>query len=238
MKEDRHDRTRLLWPDTVIEALASMTVLIAGLGGVGSWAVEALARAGIGRLILVDHDVISPSNLNRQLLALESTVGQAKCDLAARRVRDINSEIEVICFQERLEPGGIPRLLDRCPPLDYLVDAIDSLAAKIDLIAAACRKGIPVISSMGTGNRQDPTRLRIGSLAATQGDPLARRVRQGLKKHGIRDVKVVFSEEIPVKTAGALHAIGSTPTVPPVAGFLIASEVIGDLAHRAESGSA
>ncbi len=236
MGEDRYDRTRLLWPDTVIETLGSKTVLIAGLGGVGSWAVEALARAGIGRLILVDSDVISPSNLNRQLYALESTVGQAKCDVAASRLKDINASIQVICFKERLEPGRTGSLLDRCPPVDYIVDAIDSIGAKVDLIATAHRRGVPVISAMGTGNRRDPSRLCVTDLADTKGDPLARRVRQGLKKHAIEKVKVVFSEETPAKVDGAAHAVGSTPTVPPVAGFLIASEVIGDLVPRAKGG--
>jgi len=236
MGEDRHDRTRLLWPDAAIEILGSKTVLVAGLGGVGSWAVEALARAGIGRLILVDSDVISPSNLNRQLYALESTIGQPKCHVAASRLKDINDSIQVICFRERLEPGGAGSLLDRCPPVDYIVDAIDSIAAKVDLIATAHRRGIPVISAMGTGNRRDPSRLHVTDLAGTQGDPLARRVRQGLKKYGIEKVKVIFSKETPVKLDGTSQAVGSTPTVPPVAGLLIASEVIGDLVPSAKSG--
>ncbi|HPX93380.1 MAG TPA: tRNA threonylcarbamoyladenosine dehydratase [Bacillota bacterium] len=236
MDFDRHERTRLLWPQSAIEALAGKTVLVAGLGGVGSWTVEALARAGTGRLILVDPDVISPSNLNRQLYALESTVGQAKCDLAARRVRDINRAIDVLCFRERLFPGAARGLRDRCPVVDYIVDAIDSVSAKVDLIASACHGGIPLISSMGTGNRRDPSRLRLAELSGIQGDPLARRVRQGLRKHGIEKVKVLCSEEPPVKMDGEPRQVGSVPTVAPVAGFLIASEVIADLVLRESAG--
>ncbi len=198
----------------------------------GSWALEALARAGVGRLILVDFDHITPSNLNRQLLAVEETVGRAKCEVAFERLESIDGTIEVICFQERLESGGIRSLFDRCPAIDYLVDAIDSLAAKIDLIATALDCGIPVISAMGTGNRQDPTRLRVTDLSATHGDPFARRVRQGLRKRGIKHVRVVFSDEPPVKPDPGAGTVGSTPFVPPVAGFLMAYEVVADLALR------
>lgn len=236
MSEDRHQRTRLLWPDRAIEELGNKTVLVAGLGGVGSWAVEALARAGIGRLILVDDDRLTPSNLNRQLYALGSTMGQSKCDAATNRVLDIDPAIDLICFKERLEAGRVGDLLDRCPAIDYLIDAIDSLAAKADLIATALDRDIPVISSMGTGNRLDPLRLCVTDLAGTKGDPLARRVRHLLRGYPLDKVKVVCSQEAPVKPGGEVRAVGSTPFVPPVAGFFIASEVIGDLVLRGNNG--
>ncbi len=228
--ESRHDRTRALLPDGAIETLAEKSVLIAGLGGVGSWAAEALARAGVGRLILIDGDVIVPSNLNRQLFALESTVGQSKCLVARRRLLDINSQLIVETMDERLVSGKIEEVLQRFLPIDYVVDAIDSLSAKIDLIAASSALGIPVIACMGTGNRLDPTRLRIADLSETHTDPLARNVRRALRKRHVERVKVVFSEEPPVAPrAVEKGTIGSGPFVPPVAGFLLASEVIRDL---------
>jgi tRNA A37 threonylcarbamoyladenosine dehydratase len=230
LNESRHDRTRALLSDKAIEILSQKSVLVAGLGGVGSWAAEALARAGIGRLILIDGDVIAPSNLNRQLFALESTVGQSKCQVACQRLLDINSGLIVETMDKQLVTGEIDGVLQRFQPIDYIVDAIDSLAAKIDLIATALELNVPVISSMGTGNRLDPTRLRIADLSETHTDPLARIVRRELRKRGREHVKVVFSEEPPVKSHGDTKAIiGSVPFVPPVAGFLLASEVIHDL---------
>ncbi|NLA71085.1 MAG: tRNA threonylcarbamoyladenosine dehydratase, partial [Clostridiaceae bacterium] len=169
--EDRHDRTRSLLPDGAMERLETASVLIAGLGGVGSWAVEALARAGVGHLILIDFDVITPSNLNRQLYALESTIGQPKCDVAAARVKDINPNIAVTSLRECFEPGNAALLLDRCGHIDYIVDAIDLMQAKIDLITTAVERGIPIISSMATGNRLDPSRLRVADLQETCNDP-------------------------------------------------------------------
>lgn len=230
MGEDRHDRTRLLFPNGAVERLQTATVLIVGLGGVGSWAVEALARAGVGHLILIDFDSITPSNLNRQLYALESTVGQAKCDVALSRVQDINPAIEVTCLREHLMPGDAAFLLDRCGRLDYIVDAIDSIEAKIDLITTATERGIPIISSMGTGNRLDPSSLRVVDLSETHNDPFARCIRQRLRKRSIEHLKVIFSEQLPVKPQNdSSGVIGSTPIVPPIAGFLIAWQVIQDL---------
>ncbi|MFA5586733.1 MAG: tRNA threonylcarbamoyladenosine dehydratase [Saccharofermentanales bacterium] len=227
MPEDRFDRTLLLWPPEKLEILRNKTVLVAGLGGVGSWAAEALARAGVGRLILVDCDVIAPSNLNRQLLALQSTLGQAKSQTARQRILDIDPAIEVIGLQERIERGQIDALLDRAAPVDYLLDAIDCLDAKVALIAGSLARDIPVLSAMGTGNRLDPTRLCLTDLSETSGDPMARRVRQLLKKEGIQSLKVVWSSEPPVRHGS--RTVGSIPFVPPVAGFLMAWEAVRDL---------
>lgn len=230
LNESCHDRTRALLSDRAIEILTEKSVLVAGLGGVGSWAAEALARAGIGRLILIDGDVIAPSNLNRQLFALESTVGKSKCHGARSRLLDINSLMIVETMDKPLVTGEIDGVLQRFAPIDYIVDAIDSLQAKIDLIATALAHNVPVISSMGTGNRLDPTRLKIADLSETHTDPLARIVRRELRKRGCEHVKVVFSEEPPVTPFGVdKGTIGSVPFVPPVAGFLLASEVIRDL---------
>ena len=228
--EDRHDRTRSLLPDGAMERLETASVLIAGLGGVGSWAVEALARAGVGHLILIDFDVVTPSNLNRQLYALESTIGQPKCHVAAARVKDINPNIAVTSLRECFEPGNAALLLDRCGHIDYIVDAIDLMQAKIDLITTAVERGIPIISSMATGNRLDPSRLRVADLQETCNDPFARCLRQRLRKRSIERLKVVFSDEFPVTPRGTPSGVvASTPVVPPIAGFLIAWEVIRDL---------
>lgn len=228
--ESHHDRTRALLPNNAIEVLSEKSVLVAGLGGVGSWAAEALARAGVGRLILIDGDVISPSNLNRQLFALESTKGQSKCQVARCRLLDINSHLIVETMEEHLVAGEIDDVLQHFAPIDYIIDAIDTLGAKIDLIATSLAQGTPLIASMGTGNRLDPTRLKIADLSETHTDPLARIVRRALRKRHVEHVKVVFSDEPPTTPLGVdKGTIGSAPFVPPVAGFLLASEVIRDL---------
>lgn len=229
MREDRHDRTRSLLPQGAMEKLAASRVLVAGLGGVGSWAVEALARSGIGQLVLVDYDQVSPSNLNRQLYALESTLGQAKCLLAQDRIRDINPAIRVQSFHKRLEAGQLADFLTRHGPFDYIVDAIDSLDAKADLLAQAVNLAIPVISSMGMGNRLDPAALCISDLSKTHTDPLAKRLRQALRAYDLEKIKVVFSKEKPSRPRAEKGMIGSLPYLPPVAGFLMASQVVRDL---------
>ncbi|MDY0119462.1 MAG: tRNA threonylcarbamoyladenosine dehydratase [Clostridiaceae bacterium] len=226
--DDRHERTRLLYPERALERLRQSTVLIAGLGGVGSWAVEALSRSGIGTLILLDYDRISASNMNRQLFALESTLGRFKCEVAKERIHDIDPEIRVITLNERLDKGEADRLFDKLGSIDYVVDAIDHLDGKIDLLISATRRHIPVISSMGMGNRRDPSQLSIACLSKTHTDPFARIIRQRLRKESVEQLKVVFSKETPTVPQNA-GAIGSTPVVPPVAGFLLASEVIRDL---------
>ncbi|MDD2572597.1 MAG: tRNA threonylcarbamoyladenosine dehydratase [Eubacteriales bacterium] len=217
-----------MYPERALERLRQSTVLIAGLGGVGSWAVEALSRSGIGTLILLDYDRISASNMNRQLFALESTLGRFKCEVAKERIHDIDPEIRVITLNERLDKGEADRLFDKLGSIDYVVDAIDHLDGKIDLLISATRRHIPVISSMGMGNRRDPSQLSIACLSKTHTDPFARIIRQRLRKESVEQLKVVFSKETPTVPQNA-GAIGSTPVVPPVAGFLLASEVIRDL---------
>lgn len=198
------------------------------MGGVGSWAVEALSRSGIGTLILLDYDRITASNMNRQLFALESTLGRFKCEVAKERIHDIDPEIRVITLNERLDKGEADRLFDKLGSIDYVVDAIDHLDGKIDLLISATRRHIPVISSMGMGYRRDPSQLSIACLSKTHTDPFARIIRQRLRKESVEQLKVVFSKETPTVPQNA-GAIGSTPVVPPVAGFLLASEVIRDL---------
>ncbi|MBC7325962.1 MAG: tRNA threonylcarbamoyladenosine dehydratase [Moorella sp. (in: Bacteria)] len=217
--------------------LAAARVAVIGTGGVGSFAVEALARSGIGYLELVDPDVVQPSNLNRQLPALHSTLGQPKVEVLARRCRDINPAATVVPRHEAYTPAGAARFVRA--DLDYLVDAIDRVKEKVDLLATALQAGVPVVSSMGAGNRLDPTRLRVADISATQGCPLARAVRRGLRGRGIaRGLTVVYSEEPPLVPRGSGEPTrdgqppGSMVFVPAVAGLLLASLVVRDLLDR------
>lgn len=191
-----YQRTQILMGDAGIRRLGAAHILVAGLGGVGSFAAEALARAGVGRLTLADHDVVTGSNLNRQLLALMSTLGRPKAQLMAERIQDINPDCQVTLIQRFLAPDDMPALLDG--GFDQVLDAIDSLSSKVELIAAAMGQGVPIASSMGAGGRLDPTRLRAGDLMDTRVCPLARAVRSRLRRRGIgRGVTVVWSDEPP-----------------------------------------
>lgn len=190
------DRTRILVGDEGVERLRAARVLLAGLGGVGSFAAEALARAGIGHLTLADFDSVSPSNLNRQLVALGSTIGRKKVEIMGARVLDINPQCQVIQMDRFLPADEMPDLL--APGFHFVVDAIDSLNCKIALIAAALEARIPVASSMGAGGRTDPSRIRIGELMDTAVCPLARVVRRRLRRRGVgRGVLAVWSDEQP-----------------------------------------
>jgi tRNA A37 threonylcarbamoyladenosine dehydratase len=187
-------RTRILVGDEGLARLRAARVLVAGLGGVGSFAVEALARAGVGHLTLVDHDRVAGSNLNRQLVALHSTHGSLKTEVMGARVRDIAPDCRLTLVARFLNPDDMPEVL--CEGYDQVVDAIDSLASKVALIETAVRTGIPIVASMGAGGRLDPTRLRVGDLMDTRICPLARHVRAQLRKRGIeRGVTVVWSDE-------------------------------------------
>ncbi len=178
--------------------------------------------------MLLDFDRLTVSNINRQLYALDSTMGRLKCEVAKERIRDIDPDIQVISLCERLEKDMAEDLFRRVAPLDYVVDAIDSIDGKVDLLLQAVRQGIPVISSMGMGNRRDPTKVILSCLSKTHTDPFARIIRGRLRKEDVEQLKVVFSTEVPTNSQHA-GVIGSAPVVPPVAGFLMASEVIRDL---------
>lgn len=189
-----YQRTHILVGDAGIERLRSARVLVAGLGGVGSFVAEALARAGVGDLTLADHDVVSASNLNRQLVALESTLGLPKAQVMASRIRDINPECKLRLLESFLEPDAMTGVLSG--GFDHVVDAIDSLSSKVELIASAVEQGIPILSSMGAGGRLDPTRVRVGDLMDTSVCPLARAVRTRVRRRGVeRGVTVVWSDE-------------------------------------------
>ena len=223
-EEDRFSRTRMLVGEEGIETLKKSRVAVFGIGGVGGFVVEALARAGIGSLYLVDNDTVSPSNINRQVFALCSTVGAYKVDVAAARIRDINPECEVTAHRCFFLPDTVGFF--NFSRWDYVVDAVDTVAAKIEIIKRAEDAGTRVISAMGTGNKFDASRFRIGDIAETSVCPLARVVRRELKKRGIEKVAVLYSTEMP---AVREKPPASISFVPAAAGLLIAQKVVCDL---------
>lgn len=229
-------RQQLLLGQAAMERLAGASVAVFGIGGVGSYVVEALARSGVGRLLLIDSDRVSVTNLNRQLIALRSTVGQLKTEVARARIADIDPRTRVETFPVFVTPENLDEIpLAGC---DYVVDAIDTVSAKIAL-AVRCRElGVPLIASMGTGNKLDPTRLELADLSETSVCPLARVMRRELKKRGIEHLTVLYSRETPLSPApseeeaapGRRAVPGSMAFVPSAAGLIIAGRVVRDLA--------
>lgn len=227
---DAFSRERMLLGEEAVERLQKSHVIVFGLGGVGSFAVEALARAGVGELTLVDHDTISLTNRNRQLYALHSTMGRLKAEVACERVRDINPDCRVHVIPAFYLPEHAQRFWGA--RYDYIVDAIDTVSAKIDLACRAQELEIPIIASMGTGNKLDPSRFEVADIYDTQVCPLCRVMRRELKKRDVKKLKVVYSREEPRKPApceeetGKRTVPGSISFVPPAAGLLLAGEVI------------
>lgn len=224
-----HERSRLVLGENSTEILRGKTVMLLGLGGVGSYTLEALARSGIGRLILVDGDCVSETNLNRQLLALRSTIGRSKVDIAAERVADIDPQIEVQRINRFVLPEDIAELpLADC---DCVIDAIDTVGTKLKLAEWSAKSSVPLISCMGTGNKLDPSQFRAADIYSTHGCPLARVMRSELKKRGVKALRVVYSPETPCRSVAAdsndgRHAPGSVPFVPGAAGLLLAAEAV------------
>ena len=239
-------RTELLLGKTGIEKLSKARVAVFGIGGVGGYVTEALCRSGVGELDLIDHDTVSVTNLNRQVIALHSTVGQYKTDVMENRLRDINPDVKITvhkCFY-------LPETKDQFDfsVYSYVVDAVDTVTAKLLLAEEAKKAGVPLISSMGTGNKLDPSKLQVSDVFETSVDPLARVMRRELRKRGIDHLKVVWSTEEPRKPLLDARTIrmmegspvpeedvrmkdipGSSVFVPAAAGLLIASEVVRDL---------
>ena len=229
-------RNEMLWGPEAQARLRSAHVLLLGLGGVGSYAAECLARSGIGELTLVDSDTVALTNLNRQLEALHSTLGQPKAEAVAARLRDINPEAVLHPIHGLYDAAHRDRFFPEGCRYDYIVDAIDLVSCKVDLIRTALERGIPVISALGTGNKLNPSLLEVTDLAKTKGCPLARVMRRELGKLGIRHLKVVYSPEEPVPCAplevpppGRRSVPGSVPWVPPVAGLMLGGAVVLDL---------
>lgn len=220
----RFDRSAMLIGGEGLARLSRAHVAVFGLGGVGSWAAEALARSGIGALTLIDHDAVDVTNLNRQLVALESTLGKKKAEVMKARIADINPGARVharIIFYTAETKSEID-----LKPFDYIIDAIDTVTSKLELILSAQALNIPVISSMGTGNKLHPEKLMIADLYQTRVCPLARAMRNQAKKRGIRALEVVYSTEIPkTREAAPGRTPGSMPFVPPAAGLMMAAHV-------------
>lgn len=233
--ENQFLRTKMLIGKDALEKLQNSRVAVFGVGGVGGYVVEALARAGVGNIDIIDNDTISVSNLNRQIIALTSTVGKNKVDVSKARLLDINPNIKVEtykCFFTRDTEFDFSKY-------DYVVDAIDTVVGKLELITRAKSANVPIICSMGTGNKMNPTMFEVADISKTSVCPLAKVIRQELKKRRIKKVKVVYSKEIPLKpivtadmdveTKGGRIAPASNSFCPAVAGLIIASEVIKDL---------
>ncbi len=209
-----------------MEKLKESSVMVFGVGGVGSHCIEALGRGGIGRLILVDSDRVALTNINRQSIALHSTLGQYKTQVMKKKLLDINPQIRIATYEVFVLEDNAEQLLEESRP-DYVVDAVDTVTAKLTLARLCAERGIPVISCMGTGNKLDPSQFRIGDIYQTSVCPLCRVMRRELKKRNISQLKVLYSEEPPVRTGNAVP--GSVSFVPPVAGLMIAGQVIRDI---------
>ena len=219
------DRTELLIGKDNIEKLMSKRVAVFGVGGVGGFAAEALARSGVGTLDLIDKDVVDETNINRQIIALKSTIGQPKVEVAKERFLDINPEMTVNAHQVFYLPDTADQF--NFSDYDYVVDAIDTVTGKLQLIEAAKEANVSVISSMGAGNKLDPTQFEVADISETSVCPLAKVMRKELKNRGIENLKVVYSKEAPIKVDA--DSPGSVAFVPSVVGLIIASEVVKDL---------
>lgn len=241
-------RTELLIGTEGLEKLKKSKIAIFGIGGVGTFAVEALARSGVGEFVLVDDDDICLTNINRQIHALRSTVGKSKVETMKARILDINPKAIVTTYQELYNSESADRLL--IDDYDYVIDAIDMVTAKLDLVERCKKRNIPIISAMGAGNKLDPTRLEVTDIYKTSICPLAKVMRKELRKRGVKDLKVVYSKEEPItpldihgsncktscicpnkdRTCAVRHQIpGSVSFVPPVAGMIMASEIVREL---------
>lgn len=222
---DQYSRTEMIIGTEAVDKIKVASVIVLGIGGVGSYVVEGLARAGVGRIVLVDNDTVDITNINRQLPALHSTIGKSKAEVMAKRVKDINPSCDV----EAIECFFMPETADDFDfsGFDYVVDAIDTVTGKLAIISKAVVEGVPVISSMGTGNKLDPSQFKITTIEKTKVCPLAKVMRKELKSRGITGVKVLYSEEEPVNAG--IRTPGSISFVPSVAGLMIAGAVVRDI---------
>ena len=256
--QNRFSRTQLLYGENVMRFFAARRIAVFGLGGVGGYVTEALARSGIGALDLIDHDRIDASNLNRQILATEKTVGRYKVDVAEERIKEINPECRVRTYKTFFLPDTQDQF--DFVAYDYVIDAIDTVTGKLCIIENAKKAGVPVISSMGTGNKVHPEALEVADIYETSVCPLAKVMRRECRKRGIDSLKVVYSKEVPVRpdrsssadstgreteapetgrqAAHGKDSPGSTAFVPSAAGMIIAAAVINDLAARSGSSKA
>lgn len=226
--DDIFQRTQMLLGEDGMARLRSARVAVFGLGGVGSYVTEALARSGVGALTLVDRDTVDKTNINRQLIAVRSTVGKAKAAVAAARVADINPDCQIDARQIFFLPETATEF--DFSSYDYIADAVDNVTAKLELAVCAKAAGVPIISAMGAGNKLHPEMLEVTDIFSTSVCPLARVMRRELKKRGIEALKVVYSREEPLTPEGGGRTPGSVAFVPSVAGLLMAAEIIRDIA--------
>lgn len=245
--ENKFERTSLIIGKDGVEKLNKSKVAVFGIGGVGSYVVEGLVRAGIGNFVLVDNDIVSISNINRQIIATTKTIGKPKVDIAKERILEINPNVKVETYQTFFMPDT-EGIIDTS--IDYIVDCIDTVTAKIELVVRANKLNIPIISSMGTGNKLDPTKFEVSDIYKTSVCPLAKVMRKELKQRGINSLKVVYSKEEPIKKyvveddyideinnnnddsnkeKRKKNVPGSISFVPSVAGLIIAGEVVKDI---------
>ena len=251
---NQFSRTQLLLGQDGMDRLANARVAVFGVGGVGGFTVEALARSGVGAIDLIDDDKVCLTNINRQIIALRSTVGKYKVDVAAERLHDINQNIQVNTYKTFYMPDTAHQF--DFSQYDYVVDAIDTITGKLELVMQAHKAGTPIICSMGAGNKLDPTAFRVADIYKTSVDPLARVMRHELRKRGIKKLKVVYSEEPPMRPVDDMASScrtncicppgtvrkctvrrdipGSTAFVPSVVGLIVAGEVLNDLAAQVE----
>ena len=228
---EQFSRTELLIGKEGIEKLQNSKVAVFGIGGVGSYVVEGLARAGLGNFILVDKDIVDVTNINRQIIATTKTVGKLKVEVAKQRILEINPSAKIETYSEFFMPSS-PNLFDK--KTDYVIDCIDTITSKIELVLRAKNMNIPIISCMGTGNKLDPTKFEVTDISKTSVCPLAKVIRKELRTRGIDTLKVVYSKEEPIKTnifseETKKQIPGSISFVPSVAGLIIAGEVIKDI---------
>ena len=232
---EKFSRTELLIGKQGLEYLKKAKVAVFGIGGVGSYVVEGLARAGIGNFILVDNDEVSITNINRQIIATTKTVGKLKVEVAKERILEINPEATVEIYKEFFMPETEGILEEN---IDYIVDAVDTVTAKIELVVRANKMNIPIISCMGTGNKLEPTRFEVTDIYKTEVCPLAKVMRKELKLRGIKKLKVVYSKEEPIKLKNGENEQtkrqipASISFVPSVAGLIIAGEVVKDILSK------
>jgi len=224
-------RTKLIVGERGLKKLSEATVAVFGIGGVGGYALEAIARAGVGRIILIDFDRVMPSNINRQILSLNSSMGETKTDVAIKRLKDINPEATLIVHDKRLNSENMSSIVTE--KIDYAIDAIDEIEPKIHLILRMLELDIKFISSMGAGNRLDPSKIHVADISKTSYCPLARSVRKKLKEHRVSNgVKCVYSSESPVKdnaTDNPDNTVGSISYLPGIFGLTAAGEIIREI---------
>ena len=237
MDEKPFSRTELLIGKSGLDKLKNSKVMVFGVGGVGSYTVECLARTGVGNITIVDNDTIAVSNLNRQVHATLETIGRIKVEVEKERILSINKECNVVCHKVFVLENNLDEIID--DDVDYIVDAIDTVSTKIALAKYCEDKSIKLISSMGTGNKLDPTKFVISDIYKTKVCPLAKVMRHELRKRGVKKLKVLYSEEVPIKLENTnkkeldgkrkKQTPGSISFVPPVAGMIIGGEVIKDI---------